>query len=102
MKKLLVLMLAGLLCAESAYAFGPVKTQETVTYDEPEYPFEVPKMHYLSDDNLRRTYRYVCIDGYVYVSSYYKLAQILKTSDSGNLTPIICPICSEKKTYGKQ
>lgn len=97
MKKLLVLVLAGLLCAESAYALGPVKTQETVTYDEPEYPFEVPKMHYLSDDKLRRAYRYVCIDGYVYVSSYYRLSQVLKTSNSGNLTPIRCPICLEKE-----
>ena len=97
MKKLLVLVLAGLLSAESAYALGPVKTQEIVTYDEPEYPFEVPKMHYLSDDKLRGTYRYACIDGYVYVSSYYKLAQVLKTSNSGNLAPIRCPICLEKE-----
>ena len=95
MKKLLVLMLAGLLCAESAHALGPVYSQDV------EYPFEAPKKHFLSDTKFNNPYRYLCIDGYVFITTRKKLSQVFQTSDSGNLTPIICPICSGKKTYGK-
>ena len=94
MKKFLVLMLAGLLCAESAYAFGPVKTQDV------EYIFEAPREHTLSK-RFDSPFKYICLDGYVFIASRYKLSQVFQTSDSGNLTPIICPICSGKKTYGK-
>lgn len=94
MKKLLVLVLAGLLCAESAYAFGPVYTQDV------EYTFEAPREHTLSK-RFDSPFRYICIDGYVFIASRYKLSQVFQTSDSGNLAPIICPICSEKKTYVK-
>ena len=90
MKKLLVLVLVGLLCAESAYALGPVKTQDV------EYIFEAPKEHSLSK-RFESPYRYICIDGYVFIASRYKLSQIFQTSNSGNLAPIRCPICLEKE-----
>lgn len=93
MKKIMALALAVFLTAGTAFAAGPVKTEKTVTVADPEYQYHKPKLHDLSDDF--RNFRYICIDGYVYVCSYYKLSQLIERDEDGLPVPAECPLCKD-------
>lgn len=91
MMKRAVIAIAMLMCAGTAFAAGPVTTKQTVTVAEPEYPYQDPKAHCLSEKTSG--YYYICIDGYVYVNSYYKLAQLIVRDEEGLPVPAECPVC---------
>lgn len=61
-----LLLIACLVIPTLAYGRGPVASVETVT--APEYAFNAPDMYELSDWSTTN-YRYVCIDGYVYLEN---------------------------------
>lgn len=92
MMKRAVIAIAMLMCAGTAFAAGPVTTKQTVTVSEPEYPYQIPKRHDLSE-GVGYLYQYTCIDGYVFVNAHHKLAQLIVRDEEGLPVPAECPVC---------
>ena len=95
MKKIFLALITVLLFCGAAFGAGPVKMEKTITVKDPEYQYHKPKFHALSDGV--RDFWYICIDGYVYVCSYYRLAQLIVRDEDGLPVPAECPACKEKK-----
>lgn len=95
MKKIFLALITVLLFCGAAFGAGPVKMEKTITVEDPEYQYRKPKLHDLSEGFMN--FKYICIDGYVYISSYYKLSQLIERDEDGLPVPVECSVCKEKK-----